>query len=167
MKYSEARLRDAVARSVSVAGVLRHLGITPAGGSHAHISRRIRRLGIDTAHFTGQAHRRGQSAANRHSAADILVIRPRGAARAKPHHLRRALRESGVPESCAGCGLGGTWNGAPLRLHVDHIDGNNLDCRLVNLRFLCPNCHSQTSTWASRTPVYGDDFSTVARTEVV
>ena len=35
-----------------------------------------------------------------------------------------------------------------LILHVDHIDGNYLDCRPRNVRFMCPNCHSQTATWA-------------------
>jgi hypothetical protein len=43
-----------------------------------------------------------------------------------------------------------TWRGRPLVLHVDHIDGRLWDCRPENLRFLCPNCHSQTPTYAGR-----------------
>jgi 5-methylcytosine-specific restriction endonuclease McrA len=46
-----------------------------------------------------------------------------------------------------------------LILHVDHIDGNRYDCRPENLRFLCPNCHSQTATWAGanrRNRTYSD-----------
>ena len=39
------------------------------------------------------------------------------------------------------------WNGKPIVLDLDHINGDNTDNRLVNLRFLCPNCHSQTSTY--------------------
>ena len=35
-------------------------------------------------------------------------------------------------------------------LQVDHIDGNYLNNLKDNLRFLCPNCHSQTSTWRGR-----------------
>nr|WP_082043111.1 HNH endonuclease signature motif containing protein [Rhodococcus sp. MEB064] len=150
MRHSEEKLRNAVSQSVSIAGVLRYLGVAPTGDSHAHISRRITRLRFDTSHFTGQAHRKGVPAGNRQTALDILVVRPPGSARAKPHHLRRALTESGVPERCRGCGLGTTWNGSRLRLHVDHVDGNYFDCRLANLRYLCPNCHSQTATWARR-----------------
>lgn len=39
------------------------------------------------------------------------------------------------------------WNGKPLTLELDHIDGDTSNNNRENLRFLCPNCHSQTSTW--------------------
>ena len=50
-KYTEEILEDAVLQSTSVAGVLRHLGVRPTGGAHAHISRTIKSFGIDTSHF--------------------------------------------------------------------------------------------------------------------
>ena len=33
---------------------------------------------------------------------------------------------------------------------MDHINGDNRDNRLSNLRYLCPNCHSQTDTYKGR-----------------
>jgi 5-methylcytosine-specific restriction endonuclease McrA len=63
------------------------------------------------------------------------------------------LLEIGVPYSCAHCGLRGEWQGKPLVLHIDHIDGNYEDCRRENLRFLCPNRHTQTPSWAGRNKV--------------
>lgn len=50
----------------------------------------------------------------------------------------------------ASCGITGLWNGKLLNLHLDHIDGDNKNNSLENLRFLCPNCHSQTDTYKGR-----------------
>jgi Winged helix-turn-helix DNA-binding len=43
-----------------------------------------------------------------------------------------------------------SWAGNPIVLHIDHINGINNDHRLSNLRWLCPNCHSQTDTYCAR-----------------
>jgi len=51
---------------------------------------------------------------------------------------------------CNYCGNDGEYNGKPLSLHLDHINGINDDNRLDNLRFLCPNCHSQTETYGGK-----------------
>jgi len=50
---------------------------------------------------------------------------------------------------CAICGLN-EWQGKPISLHLDHIDGNATHNVLANLRVLCPNCHSQTSTYCGK-----------------
>lgn len=51
---------------------------------------------------------------------------------------------------CAICDLLPEWHGEKLSLELDHINGNPKDNRLENLRFLCPNCHSQTPTFTGR-----------------
>lgn len=48
------------------------------------------------------------------------------------------------------CGNIGEWQGQKLVLQLDHINGKNNDHRIENLRFLCPNCHSITETYAGK-----------------
>ena len=45
------------------------------------------------------------------------------------------------------CQLGPHWEGKPLTLQLDHINGDPIDNRLENLRIVCPNCHAQTKTF--------------------
>ncbi len=52
--------------------------------------------------------------------------------------------------TCSECGILSTWNGKPLRLQVDHINGERYYNRPENLRLLCPNCHTQTSTFSNK-----------------
>lgn len=66
-------------------------------------------------------------------------------------HLKKRLFEEDVlREKCVWCGNTGWWFNRPLTLELDHINGNRKDNRLSNLRILCPNCHSQTSTFRGR-----------------
>jgi hypothetical protein len=141
-KYTREILGAAAADSVSVLGVIRALGLRPAGGTHSYISKRLQVLDIDTSHFTGQSHGRGSSSARRKPASAILTA-DGAARRPKTNELRRALIEIGRELKCAKCGLSNEWQEEVLTLEIDHIDGdwtNNLE---TNLRFLCPNCHSQ------------------------
>lgn len=150
LKYTRELLEDAARRSISIAGVMRILGMKSSGSSQTYIRKRLIELDIDTSHFKGQGHALGRRARNRLNPERILVIRPSGSTRAKPTQLRRALTEQGVPYMCTECDLAGEWRGKTLILHVDHMNGDYLDCRRENLQFLCPNCHSQTWNYAGR-----------------
>jgi hypothetical protein len=62
----------------------------------------------------------------------------------------RIIKKKMIDYKCVGCGNDGIWNGKLISLHLDHKNGVNNDNRLKNLRFLCPNCHSQTDTYGGK-----------------
>ena len=66
----------------------------------------------------------------------------------------RLIKENKLANICASCKMEPIWNGQSLQLQLDHINGVNDDNRLENLRLLCPNCHSQTITYAGRNKKY-------------
>ncbi|KUH36792.1 MULTISPECIES: HNH endonuclease [Streptomyces] len=148
-------LASAVAGSTSVAGVLRVLGLRDTGAARARVKRGLEAHGLSTAHFTGQAHRRGTVAPTRRSTGEVLRRRPPGSPRVKTVVLRRALDDLGVPRVCAACGTGDTWQDRRLVLEIDHVNGDRLDNRRENLRYLCPSCHSQTGGFSRRCPTPG------------
>ena len=64
--------------------------------------------------------------------------------------IKRRLLEAGLLKNeCDECGLT-SWRGRRLSIQLDHRNGVRDDHRLENLRMLCPNCHSQTSTFGTR-----------------
>lgn len=67
------------------------------------------------------------------------------------HRLKeRIIKENLLKYVCLSCGNDGNWNNAKLTLQLDHINGVNNDHRIENLRFLCPNCHTQQDTYAAK-----------------
>lgn len=64
--------------------------------------------------------------------------------------IRKRIEQLSLLEhKCSICGIT-SWNSSPITLELDHINGVNNDNRLENLRFLCPNCHSQTDTYKGK-----------------
>ena len=67
------------------------------------------------------------------------------------NELRKRLISEGLKENvCEICGQIPEWNGMPLKLQLDHINGDHNDNRLENLRIVCPNCHTQTETFGNK-----------------
>ena len=66
------------------------------------------------------------------------------------YKLRQQLIKNGLKKNqCEICQIS-NWNGKALSVELDHIDGNRSNHLFSNLRMLCPNCHSQTSTFRSK-----------------
>lgn len=81
--------------------------------------------------------------------------------------LRGFLVRSGLyTGKCSLCGIGDYWNNKTLTLEVDHINGNHTDNRIQNLRWVCPNCHSQTPTFKKGTVGQTDNHKDVDMLEL-
>lgn len=76
---------------------------------------------------------------------DLLLATSRSRSGVK----RRLLQAGLLRNRCDLCGPS-EWQGEPLRVQIDHVNGVRDDRRLENLRMLCPNCHSQTPTCGNR-----------------
>jgi 5-methylcytosine-specific restriction endonuclease McrA len=147
--WTDEELARAVATSTSLTDVIRVLGLRPAGGNHRSVRAHVARLGPSTEHFTHERRTRGiraWRALTRHSAETAL----RNGSGVDSAVVRRLARRLLAPYACAICGNPGVHNGLPLTLHLDHVNGVHDDNRLENLRWLCPNCHSQTPTYCGR-----------------
>jgi len=151
-KYEKDKLQEVVNDSLSISEVCRRLNMKPVGGNFKTMKKYFKLHEIDTSHFTGKAWNVGDRYRNfgkRYTLDEILI---KNSTYTSIGLLKRRLIEEGLKEyKCEGenCGIN-EWHGKKITLHLDHINGDNLDHRIENLRFLCPNCHSQTPTYGSK-----------------
>ncbi|MEU5030427.1 HNH endonuclease signature motif containing protein [Streptomyces milbemycinicus] len=143
----EDSLREAVLGATSFAEVMRLLGLRVDYTNHRRVRQQAVQLGLDTSHFTRKTWGTVPARKPRAVADDVLRLLPEGSPRVNRRRLHQALQEVGVPYSCTSCGNSGEWLGRPMTLQIDHVNGDWLDNRAENLRYLCPNCHALTDTW--------------------
>lgn len=145
--YTEQEFRKAVSSSVSIRQTLIKLGLnSKGGGSYRAFYQAIKDWNVDTSHFKGQGANKGKKFAKKRPTKDYLSNKYP----IQSHKLRLRLLEEGYfSHCCLVCNLS-EWNGKPIPLELDHIDGNHFNNSLKNLRVICPNCHAQEPTHAGK-----------------
>lgn len=135
-------LVNIVEQSNTLSEVAEKLGFSSKSRGTAYkISTHLKNIGISTDHFVNWN-------SNRNIPTNMFLVKDSNISNTALK--KRLIGEGVLPYVCVGCGNIGNHNGVPLTLQLDHIDGDNTNNEFLNLRFLCPNCHSQTDTFGGK-----------------
>lgn len=152
-KYTKEWLEQLCKDSYSYAEVLRKAGRKQGGGAQATLKKKIAEYQIDISHFTGQnwqqnPHLKDHVLSKEKYSLDEIFVKDSPVTQKV---LRGYVERHNVLEyKCQICGNDGHWQNDIISLELDHINGNNTDNRIENLRYLCPNCHALTETYRGR-----------------
>jgi len=145
-RYTIKQVEIAIKESKSWRQVCEKIGLKYAGGNVGTVKNIAGSYNLDFSHFLGQGWNIGGDPLNEIPPEEVFIL---NSDFIHKDALKRKVKKYKLlgDYKCSGCGLIEEWNGKFLVLHLDHINGNVTDNRLENLRFLCPNCHSQTLTY--------------------
>ena len=155
-KYTKEWLEELCQNRYSYAEVLEKAGRKQGGGSHATLKNKIAEFGIDSSHFTGQLWRSSPNSQTRikndisrekYTLEEIFIKNSPVTQKVLRGYVER---HQVIEYKCANCGCDGNWQGGTISLEIDHIDGDNSNNEIFNLRYLCPNCHALTETYRGR-----------------
>jgi hypothetical protein len=143
------KLETIVKESRCRSEVVAKLGLTTDGsGNHRIVEKWIRKQKLDTSHFNYRQVL-SEKLKNRkwviYNPSEFLVENWLGSM-----SPIKSWAKKNLTYQCKLCKNEGTHLGAPLSLQLDHVNGNPRDNQIHNLRWLCPNCHSQCSTYGGK-----------------
>lgn len=131
-RYTKELLEPIVNTSISYRECLIKLGLKPTGGNYSNLQRNIDKFKLNTNHMKHQAANSGKEFKTFEELTTNNSIK------------KRLINIHG--HKCSICNLS-EWLGSDISLELDHIDGDNRNNSVDNVRVLCPNCHSQTPTY--------------------
>lgn len=139
-KYSYGELNEAVLKSTSLSGVIKYLKLNKSSGTYIKLKKELDRLNIDPKFIKRSRNTKPYKSEEifcENSTYDRTTLR------------NKIIKENILEYKCQSCCIE-NWNNKKISLQLDHINGIRNDNRIENLRFLCPNCHSQTETWGNK-----------------
>lgn len=147
-EYSDEDFLKLIENGKNISDVLKSMGLASRGGNcFKLIKKRIKEMNLDTSHFD-------ISKTRGNKVFDLSEILVENSSYYNITRLKiRLVSEKKLEYKCEFCKNSGLWQGKKLSLQLDHKNGINNDHRLENLRFLCPNCHAQTHTYAGKNKI--------------
>lgn len=148
-KYDLNELKKLASNSKNQSEMMSKLGLVPRGSNYSLFRKNLLSQGVDISHWKK---RQNPPPPNKHTKETVInkILIKNGLKRTSYHIKELIFKFSILKELCVECGSGPIWNNKKLVLHLDHINGDFRDNRIENLRILCPNCHSQTSTYCRK-----------------
>jgi len=137
---------ELIKKSKTFTEALAFFGLGNKGNNYRTLRERMDYENVQYAHLYENIYRKKEFG-KKTPIQNILV---EGSKYSRPDLKRRLLEENLLENRCSVCGLMPEWEGMSLVMILDHINGISNDNRLSNLRFICPNCNSQTKTFSGR-----------------
>lgn len=154
-KYTKEYLEELCKDSFSLAEVLRKSGRRPTGGNYDILKQKIKEFEIEISHFTGKLWNKGKTketdnripSNSTYTYEEIFCKN----SMVSPNCLKKNIKKYNViPYICAKCGCTGEWQDGIISLEIHHEDGDNHNNSVVNLQYLCPNCHALTKNYRGK-----------------
>ena len=151
-KLTKQEFHSICQQHTSLAQIIRSFGLEAEAGNYNTLKRRIREDGVNISHIQmGLNSNRGRRFVRKYTRENIVDAINSGVIKDNSTIRKMVRKWDLIPsEKCAICNEKPLWNGKPLTFVLDHINGKHSDHRLDNLRFICPNCNSQTPTFSGR-----------------
>lgn len=141
-------IRRVVAGSKNRQACLLRLGLGAKGSNFRTLNKYIVLYDLSTEHFVKPWNHLLKLNGNKKISLSKVLVE--NSTYSRYHLKKRIIAENVIDYICDVCYNMGQWNGKELVLQLEHRNGIRNDDRVENLCFLCPNCHSQTSTFAGR-----------------
>ena len=167
---AEEEFVELVKKYLPISNSLNHLcnnlGLKGVDGYYKKLKRIIRENGLSTEHFGTIRLSNNGGGRNKYTAMLDEEFFVKDSKRQGESILKRLISGNYKEYKCENCGIS-EWNGKPLKLQVHHINGDHYDNRIENLQLLCPNCHTQTDTYARNNIAKTNGFKITDRVDEI
>ncbi len=141
---SNEEFSNLIKNSKNRSDIFNKLNISKSGSTFDILNKRVLEENVDISHFKVY----GENGRPKRDLNTILL--DNSPYNNSDYLKKRLIREKILKNECVKCKIGDVWMNEPITLQLDHINGDRKNNRLNNLRLLCPNCHSQTHTFAGK-----------------